>query len=158
MTDLISKDRFTELVKQLESAFSSRIPRARLEMLWDVLKGSSETHVRKGFAWLINNKPHLPINHDIITACAVEREKEWQQKKAEEQQQAREFFDPGRYGRGLGRDAIICINKLLDSDSREERVQLMLDMEKKYPNVGYKGEARILEKYYENLKDDELPF
>ena len=144
MIDTISLERFEELFKQLESAFSARIPKVRLQLLWEALKGHTDHQVKTGLSYLINHKTHLPINHDIIMSCRIEREREWDSKKKEENKQAGDFRDPSKQKPGLARDATICINNVIEAKTKEEKAELMMEMETKYPGIGYKENARRL--------------
>jgi len=135
--DTISKDRCKELLKQLESAFNARIPEVRLIHLWDQLKGFTDRQVVKGLAYLINHKPFLPPNNEIIQACQIERERDYEGQKAIDRRKEEAFFDKNKSRTQLGRDSIECIQKLLSENSMEKKIALVKDLHEKYPGVGF---------------------
>jgi hypothetical protein len=148
MTAMLSKEDFKRLLQPLEEAFNTTLPKARLMALYGDLKGFGDYHLEKAVTYLINNKPYMPINADIIIATRVEAEKEWAAKKEEEHRQANEFFDPKKYGKGFNRDAIVCIRKVLQAETRKDVINLMVEMEEKYPGIGYEIEAKKLENHF----------
>lgn len=140
--DMISLTKFKEEMQKLEKAFNFALPGVRLELLYKELKGMKAKYIQEGVEYLINNKPYMPINSDIILSCRVARERDWQEMKQEERQQAEDFFKPGKFGKGLGKDAITCINSMFRAETRQEKLDLMREMERKYPGIGYKEESK----------------
>jgi hypothetical protein len=148
---MISSGRFTELFLQLESAFNGKIPKVRLELLWESIKGYTDGQVVRGLAYIINHKTHLPINHDILQACQIEREKEDLGQKAIDRQKDEGFYNKNKQRTQLGRDAIECIQKLIGENSREKKIALVMDLHEKYPGVGF-GEVTQKWKNQENQR------
>ena len=137
---------FKTQIKRLEAAFNFTCPQVRIEAIYAAVKGHTNNHIHSAITYLINNKPYFPINADIIIAVRMEAEKDWASKKDKERQQAKDFFDPDKKNTKLGKDAINCIMKVIDAETCDEKVALMMDMEKKYPGIGYKQEAEVLKR------------
>lgn len=152
MRDSISKEVFKNAIQPLEEAFGFKMPKMRLVYLYDALKHNSAEQLEDAVRYLINNNNRMPLNADIITAVGKEREIAWERTKDKEKEQARDFFQ-GKYCRtDLARDAISCINKMLEEKTTpNEKVELMLGMEKKYPDIGYKQECFKMKKQFEKI-------
>jgi len=83
-TGTISKEDFKGLVMKLEKAFSFPLPTVRLEILYKALSGMKPETIRKGIEYLINTKPYMPVNADIIISCRVAQDQEWKETKERE--------------------------------------------------------------------------
>ena len=148
MNATISKEEFKSNMQALEAAFNQKLPQVRLEYLWDELKGYRNENVVQAVKYLVNNKPYMPINADIILACKFAAEQSWLFKKEEERRQAQDFFKPGKHKSTLGRDCAELVNKFFEGNNTlDEKADMIAAMESKYPGVGFKAEAEKLRAY-----------
>lgn len=151
---MISLKVFQEQTERLQKAFKDSYSKEQLSALYGEVKGNDPDCLVRATKYLINSQMRLPPNLFIINAVQNESLINWEKEKEKEDRKAQEFFAGEIPYKGeMAKEALqLCFNVLtVDQEgfflkpkrkmTKKQLYENMLEMEKKYPGIGWEEEA-----------------
>lgn len=138
---------FVEQIGRVQKALrGGPYTQEQIDLLFNQVKRFKTHHLQKTIDHLITTKNLLPPIADVIAGCRVEAYGDEQKEDHEEKQFAKDFFDgkiqpPGQMGKESMK---LILDKLNGKITKLELYQKMLEMENRYPGLGWKREANLM--------------
>lgn len=146
-------DLFTQQIDRLEKGLKGQYTQGQLEVLYNQIKHFKTSYLVDAVTHCLSTKMFLPPVNDVVICCRIESYGDHENEKEEEKKFARKFFDGEEKFEGMAKESARLIRDVLTTNREDfflkesrpfDKSQLhekMVEMEKRFPGVGWRREA-----------------